>query len=176
LRFEDVEYDAAVESKPYFLAESPMRERDNGAVICPQNLYPNYSMKWIATPREGILELRAVYFGSDWPPDSVPVNPFNILENLSQSLIMEVCEHNSDTPLNQPDVEAMYAGPLFSHSYLDPSDHTSITCAAVAGDNGLRLLTFGSQTPPFPMVFRGDACLACALDVCRKANSRLLIL
>jgi hypothetical protein len=89
---------------------------------------------------------------------------------------MEACEHNSDTPLNEPDVEAMYTGPIFCHSPLYPKDHTSIACAAVAGDNGLRLLTFGSQAPPFLMVFRGGACLACALAVCRKANSRLLIL
>jgi hypothetical protein len=180
LRFEDVEYPAVMESKLHFWGESSMSERENGPVICPRNLYPNNSMEWVATRLatsrgEDLLELRAVCrdHRSEW---LVPISPFHILENFSRSLIMEVCEHNSDTPLNEPDLEAVYTGPRFRHIFLDCNDHTSITCAAVAGDNGLRLLTFGSQDPPFPMVFRGGACLACALDVCRKANLRLLIL
>jgi hypothetical protein len=177
LRSEDVEYPAAVASTGQFFVGGSLNQSRNGAVVCPRNLYSNYSMEWVSRPTgEGLLELRAVCRGSDCSANNVHVNAFHILENLAQPLIMEVCEHNSDTPLNEPDMETRYTGPLFSHSYQGLNDHTSITCAAVAGDNGLRLLTFGSQAPPFLMVFRGGACLACALAVCQKANSRLLIL
>jgi hypothetical protein len=179
LRFGDVEYSGAVEPAQSFYGLRTKTTNFLGeVVISPRNLCWGDSMVWTITDRKGpdeSLEVTAVYRRMIGRRD-IPVNPFHIVENLAQSLMMEGCEHNSDTPLNRPDMEAMYTGPLFSHSCLDHNDHTSITCAAVAGDNGLRLLTFGSQGPPFPMVFRGGACLACALDVCRKANSRLLIL
>jgi hypothetical protein len=184
LRFEGVEYPAVVEPKLEFLTGTALNELQNGAIICPQNIYPNYSMEWVARPvttprRESLLELRAaVCRGSDSHRHviSTHVNPFNILESLAQSLILEGCEHNSDTPLDTPDTETRYAEPLLNYSLLPPEDDKFINCVAVAGDNGLRLLTFGSQDPPFPMVFRGNACLECALYVCRKAKSRLLIM
>jgi len=177
LRYQDVEYPGAVIPSvtfPSFVAvraieTSPMSETFSELVKSPRNLCRGYSMEWVTTPRTGILDLVALC-------DVTPVHPLAILENLSQSYIMEGCEHRSDTPLDQPDADARYTAPLFNHRNLSPQDLTSITCAAVAGDNGLRLLTFGSQAPPFRMVFRGSACLACALDVCRRANSRLLIL
>jgi hypothetical protein len=178
LRYQDVEYPGGVAPPrssttfPKVVETSPMFKTFGELVKSPRNLCAGYSMEWITTTRDGILELNATCRGVI----DISVYPFVILQNLAQSLIMEACEHNSDTPLNRPDVEAVYTGPLFSHSFRDPNGHKSITCAAVAGDNGLRLLTFGSQLPPFPMVFRGDACLACALDVCRKAKSRMLIL
>jgi hypothetical protein len=180
LRFDNVEYDAAVESTRSFsimgtLGTRFMYEPPNGLVTGPRNLCSGHSMEWTVTPFNSILELSAVCRGvTDF--EDVPVRPFAIVQNLAQSLIMEGCEHHSDALLNKPDVDAVYSGPLFNHRLLDPNDQTSISCVAVDGDNGLRMLAFGGQDPPFGVVFRGDACLACALDVCRKAKFRVLIL
>jgi hypothetical protein len=175
LRFDDVEYPAALESVLSFPGDLGVRQCHGYSVRSPENFYPDCSMQWSTTPRNGVLELSADCRGGT-EFNQIPVPLFDILENLAQSFILEGCEHRSCISLDKPDLESIYTGPLFIHQSFHPKDSTTIGCVAVDGDNGLRLLTFGAQDPPFPMVFRGGSCLACALDVCRKAKSRLLIL
>ena len=112
LRFESKEYRGAIESAQSFPALETLRDstiyklRGTSLVISPQNLYEDYSMEWITTPKNGILELNAVCSGVDQVID-IPVQPLTIVENLARSLIMEGCEHRSDTPLSEPDAAAM---------------------------------------------------------------------
>ena len=130
--------------------------------------------------------LYCTVYTSAWGKDGV-YSACSLLKNIAMALVLEGCQHHPDDPLTEADKEAVYSGPLRPLHFeggprSDPNGtnfgscvQTSKTsCVAVNGDDGLRMLALGDVH--VPMVIRGRACIACALEVCRKSTYPALIL
>ena len=152
------------------------------SVIGPLNIKPNMKTEWKVTCCEGYLEILLVC-GKSFR------NPFNILLNLESSLILRGCPHDSASPLERPDRFASY------WSLIDPSVYSgllsyepdlssetdrerNVRVVAVDGDAGLRMFAISSETPKTAstkFVVRDNSCLQCCLNLCRRAESTVLV-
>lgn len=94
------------------------------------------------------------------------------LHCMAASLFLERCGHPSDSLMESPDPKAKFTGPS---PFVDPG---KISVVAVDGDDRLRFaaLCTGKAEPPGKILLRGDACLACCLETCRRTGARILIL
>jgi hypothetical protein len=104
-------------------------------VIKPLNLMNGYKLAWQVTQQDGYLEVSASLRHQIDNKTLSTIRPLTILENIAESLVLEACEHCSDTPLSSPDRFATYTGPM------SPLRESYISCVAVDGDSGLRMLT-----------------------------------
>lgn len=116
----------------------------------PRNLLPTYKLAWLVAQGDGYLEI-------------------------SVSLRNEIDQRTSGN--ERPDDFSFYTGPLAPiHPKLNSPDWSKIRCVAVEGNGGLALLALGALSAPFSVVVRGNACLKCALKVCRRSRYEVLIL
>ena len=110
----------------------------------PLNLVPNMKMVWKVLRQDGYLEVFptcGVYRG----------RAFYVLFNLTKSLILRGCPHDSTSPLEKPDKLAKYKGPIDlgadADSYLRRSDNpeNQIDVVAVDGDTGLQMFAISKD-------------------------------
>jgi hypothetical protein len=143
----------------------------------PRNLLPDYKLAWLVAQRDGYLEISVTLRNETDQRTSGNQQPYNILRNIAESLVLEACQHSPSTSLNRPDNFSAYTGSLSpTHHKYHSADVRNISCVAVEGNTGLALLALSALPAPFPMVIRGKACLECALGVCRRSTFVVLIL
>jgi hypothetical protein len=143
----------------------------------PRHLLPAHKLAWQVAQRDGYLEISVTLRNETDQRASGSSQPYTILENIAQSLVLEACQHHPSTLLDRPDGFAAYTGPLSpKHHKYNSADGSNTSCVAVEGDAGLAMLALSVFQAPFPMVVRGKACLQCALGVCRRSTFVVLIL
>ena len=158
------------------------REIHSTPVTGPMNLFPALFPTWQVIEREeygGYLSINLLCREDKGSTSyrSSTAGTLIALQTIAQALVLEVCPHFPDALLQSPDDGAIYVGPNSMHPYKwikgDPLVG-KISCVAVNGDKGLRMVALGSTV--VPTVLRGRACMACALQVCRDFNVSTLIL
>ena len=141
-------------------------------VTRPLNLVPTMKLEWKVVRLDGYLELSPICGQHSGLA-------FEILLNLANSLILDECPHDSASSLDKSDLLARYAEPfpshkhptMFSQARTSTEIETPIDVIAVDRDDGLRMFALStSMRPQYQRlsVIRGNACLQCCLDLCRR--------
>jgi hypothetical protein len=112
---------------------------------------------------------------------AVPISVARILTNISEALILGDCKHSPDAllggSLDDDPLSVVYTSPtnmFYEWSKGEKPEKPVISCVAVDGDNGLRMVALGSHI--VPTVIRGRTCLSCTIEVCRLSTFPALIL
>ena len=135
------------------------------------------SPRWISRVRPGAARRK-------WPGRPNAAFPSDNFANLSNSLILESCSHNTRSKLESVDKFCVYTGAtsVVCASRHENNEPPIVGVVAVDGADDLRLFAltyddiwwFGLDNQK--MVIRKRACLECCLNVCRKADAYVLIL
>jgi hypothetical protein len=178
LRYQKQTYPRGVSQPNTEAGRDPITQGDQSLQVDrPRHLLPAYKLAWQVAQRDGYLEISVTLRNEADQRTSGSNRPYTILENIAQSLVLEACQHHPSTSLARPDGFAAFTGPLSpKHHKYNSSDGSNTSCVAVEGDAGLALLALSAFQAPFPMVVRGQACLRCALGVCRRSTFVVLIL
>ena len=139
----------------------------------PVNLVPRLGLVWRVTPRYNYLK---VDLSLDSPGSNlsfISTSAFLILENMQRAVVLESCPHDPNAFLPGPDLSCEYSGPVIPSRFGLKVDDARLRVVAVAGNSGLRMFTLSSAS--FGAVLRGNACLSCCLDVCRRFDYTVII-
>lgn len=141
----------------------------------PINLVPLLKPVWRVTPSDLYLKID---LGLDSSLDNnlsfINTSAHQILHSMSMALVLESCPHDPSAALSRPDPFCEYSGPLIP--YIESGwngNGTSVRVVAVAGSCSLRMFTLSSVQSK--TVLRGNACLSCCLDVCRRFNYKVIV-
>ena len=150
-------------------------------VIEPLNLVPDMRTVWKVLRYDGYLEVFPVCGNHRG-------HAFNILLNLTKSLILRGCPHDSASPLENSDKSAKYMGPIDPGGDADlypkksKGSDLEMRIGVVAVDGNPRLQMFAmsgesllNRLGCLRIVIRSDSCLQCCLDLCRRAGVPLLL-
>lgn len=141
----------------------------------PINLVPSLKPVWRVTPSDLYLKID---LGLDSSLDNnlsfINTSAHQILHSMSMALVLESCPHDPSAALSQPDPFCEYSGPLIPYTESEwNGDPTSVQVVAVAGSCSLRMFTLSSIQSK--AVLRGNACLSCCLDVCRRFDYKVIV-
>ena len=105
------------------------------------------------------------------------VNPHFVLAQCVQALFAPSCSHPPDQLPDHVIEDHMFVHPdhFFSE---EESQRKTIAVYAVRGNDPLRMMVLGALyglAAEGRVVVGGDACLACSLKLCRRANVRHLV-
>lgn len=133
---------------------------------------------WRVTPRDNYLK---VDLSLDSPGSNlsfISTSAFMILNNMilnnmQRALVLESCPHDPNAFLPGLDLFCEYSGPVIPSKFGLKVDDARLRVVAVAGNSGLRMFTLSSAS--FGAVLRGNACLSCCLDVCRRFDYMVII-
>ena len=176
-----VDLGAAGVRKTPWIESKEVTPRSSRPVTERLNLEPDMRMVWKVLRHDGYLEVFPVCGHRRG-------RSFSILLNLTKSLVLRGCPHDSAAPAENPGKIANYKGPI------DPGEgrnlwlpvrrrlfpELQIDVVAVGGDAGLQMFavscTFFADPLSQPrIVIRSDSCMQCCLDLCRSAGVPLLI-
>jgi hypothetical protein len=162
-------------------------EADGRNVIEPCNLALTFRLVWDVQVADEVLEVSLGLSNALGEVSPISRVPGEVFENLSQSLILESCPHDSDSRLDSADPSSAYTGPIVlitGRSGKVGGVPELVGVVAVDGADDLRL--FAMSYSPYSsvwgpsmrrMVVRGNnSCLKCCLDFCRVADTKILIL
>ena len=151
----------------------PLRKFSGPTVTVPRNLVPDLRVVWLVEQADDVLEVSLSLKGPENDYSRVSCQPSEILWNLSSSILLEACAHDPDAEL-APDKFCVFTSPIFPIPFGNPVNEVPMTgVVAVDGSDELRLLSLANGGPA---VLRKKACLACCLDVCRRADYPFLVL
>lgn len=139
---------------------------------------PQPKLIWDTNRMDGYLELTAkLVFNED---NLICTSPRKILRTLSSSLILAPCSHRSTNHFEMTINPGQYTNPdiPFGKNVDNKSKKWNglISVVVTNGNSSLRMCALALQQPGseefegIPYVFCGEACLQCALEVCRKAK------
>ena len=144
-------------------------------VISASNLFPGHELTWRIMPEDDLLEIFLSILDPAGSISTIIRSPCQILTTLATALIVRACPHPASSTLPQADPFcefSHYLQPLF----LDTTNgNLNLAVVPVNKNNGLRMISMASHQAPFPVVLRGDACLSCCLEVCRRAAYPVVI-
>lgn len=137
-----------------------------------RNLMPKDDLEWQVRTGDGTLYLSCGV-------SSIPkiFEPHLILEGLAQSAFLRNCPHPEHRILEKPDAHSSYITPLHSNYGYDDEDGVRlmgrVNVVAAFGNDRLRFFALAGGKPG---LIRGQACIRCCLDLCRRANFKYIIL
>ena len=144
-------------------------------VTRPCNLAPSIRPIWDVEVEDGFLTARLAL--QDTSTSGIVRqsrrSPGTLFHNLTRSLMLESCPHDSTACLDAQDRRAVYTGPMKPYSIKESSIFNVV---AVDGVNDLQMFAMTSDLRGCRAVVRRNACLKCSLDVCRLANAPNLVL
>lgn len=174
LRYDGEVYERGVGVHTSANAEDHITSHPQNNVTIPLNLLPGYGLVWRVTHKNGFLEVNLGLEGPDNNHNHVVHAPFRILTNLASALVLEVCRHDANCSLRNPDWFCAYTGPI---SPMTNTENTSrkVGLVAVDGNDGLRMFALSAYPSPFPFILRGKSCLSCSLAVSQRTNYPVII-
>ena len=143
-------------------------------VTKPINLAPSMKAVWRVTPKDTYLKVELGLNSPDNDLSFVSTSALTILRNMSVAMMMDSCPHDPNVPLSRPDLSCDYFGPLVP-STKDVRRDAIVRekVVAVAGSSNLRMFALSSGF--FLAVLRGNACLSCCLEECRRFGYSVII-
>lgn len=140
----------------------------------PINLVPSMEMVWRVTPRDTYLKIELGLGSPDTDLSFVSTSALTILRNMSVAILMDSCPHDPNAAMPRPDLSCDYFGPLVpSSDDVAVGDIVREKVVAVAGSSSLRMFTLSAGF--FLAVLRGNACLSCCLEECRRFGYSVVI-
>lgn len=138
------------------------------------NLFPDSKLTWQISQDDQFL---VITLGLQKPRLPFSTNPYRILLNMASVLVLETCCHEAGSRLRKRDHFCDYTSPALPlpSRQDNQSDTGWVGMVAVDGNNGLRMITLCAYQAPFPVVLRGNACLQCCLDICRRASYPVIV-
>ena len=130
------------------------------------NLLPEHTIKWRVTVGDNQLYVSLL---STMSPAGY--SPFAVICGAAKSLYIETCPHHPNDALAKPDELAAYTSPSFPWGE-GKNAPTKLGVVPVHANEGLRMLCLAHGIPG---VVQQNACLACALEICRKTNYPFVI-
>ncbi|UPK96990.1 hypothetical protein LCI18_007925 [Fusarium solani-melongenae] len=178
LKLNKIPYDTV--SSPGFPA--PVERRGDpagfprhGPVSKPENLLEGFEFSWDVTPLDG-KEIHAYMMLREKKGELVfKRDPLILLQSFANTLIMGNCAHDYESGLPYEDLECSLSVPWGDHTKAVASA-SKVDAVAVAGGKELRFFSLAAVDFAYSKVLRGDACLECCLDVCRRNGIHVLIL
>lgn len=144
-------------------------------VLGSLNLSPRAELKWYVERALKTLRLAASLADPETSTSPAMADVSKISTGSHEGLFVDDCPHDSDAKLEKPDKFAFFVTRGFIKPGVMPADGT-VQIAAVAGDEKQRFWAFAlASGMGFRTVYRGNACLACSLRVCREARISVLI-
>ncbi|TQV93800.1 hypothetical protein IF1G_07532 [Cordyceps javanica] len=148
-------------------------------VTQPLNLLQGKRAKW-SVEKEGRNGIRLslslndrqehlIASGQGISPEEAQLN--SAFDTLATSLIIETCLHDKDSHVEES--KAQGCGYWIPGNKL--TEGVDIHIAAVDGSDNLRRYSYASIEGK-GAVFRGEACLSCCIDLCRRAGLSFIIL
>lgn len=158
-----------------------------------------FDIIWQVAPEEGFLAMNLALVAAK---DSVLRGalvfdrtgpPFQILNNVAETLFLESCGHSEDNGLLEPDPLCLYIDTisLFSSKSFESKSFESKWRSIVPTSGSVIVITTGGdprqkmaaqallwtmdKEGDYSRVMIGHACMQCGLDVCRKYEIRCLI-
>jgi len=173
----------AVSDPPRYLFDRHPAEIGFREVTGPINVFHDLTPTWDVNPLPAALHVVGVV--KDTTREEI-VGKFGVrlgLNRIAVALFMEGCGHPLDARLERPDLNAQFAGLLIPTQLqelpvsTEELGHRKISVIPVDGDDGLRFVVLCNGTRVTGLVLlRGDACLACCLETCRKTGAETIIL
>jgi hypothetical protein len=181
-RFDGEVYQLGLDGASFTLDSTIIPGMADIPVTMPRNLCPDQEVIWRVSSTDGWLIITlALGKNASYSPRS----PSFILKNMAWALVVESCAHDPESQLASSRAWLTHSGPLKPLGDIHPSrNQLNIDVIAVNGEERLRMYTLASNNfevmsrthyEASPMVLRVRACLACCLEVCHKANYRVVV-
>ncbi|KAF2470573.1 uncharacterized protein BDR25DRAFT_393691 [Lindgomyces ingoldianus] len=175
LRYKGGTYSRVQSSHGPVSGEDPITATYTKPVSQLCNLVPGLRLSWKVKVGDDVLEASVSLDGMGGTYSHITYPPGMILPNLASALLVEACQHEHGQELATINPFLAYTGPIRPVFSKNNMVH-KVGVVAVSGANDMRLFSLICAGYHIPIILRGNACLACCIDIYRKTRFPVIVL